>query len=418
MQLRKLSVERYKSYGERATIEIAPLTILVGANNSGKTALARAIHLLAGGLAVSDDDTAEPLPLNYKGVQHGESFADLVTGRSVHGKLSLSAELIHESDEVFFSITVQSVSSISRPSECQIQEWIIKSGSNLVKANRLSLDQESPYLVSASGVEPREDLISWQGVLPKEPLQLADWIDPQVDHIRKWAKGVRYLRCPRSFSPSRLVKGRLFSSMYKASGVTAPFLLVNDDNLRGSVEDWYHKAFGVRLYVRTQGRYSDLMVKSLDHETDVMLGQSGAGLSQVLPVVVTAFTADQVGPGVDIIEHPEAELHPASHAAVAELLLNNLCDSSRSTIIETHSEMILLRARRWIAEGRIDPDHVVVYWIDTKDKYGSVLKKLEIDEEGQMSSWPSGVFIEDYEEVLAIRRAVRNRRDYPNENRN
>ena len=51
MELREFSVERYKGYAELAKVELAPLTILVGSNNSGKTALAQVIQLLAGGLA-------------------------------------------------------------------------------------------------------------------------------------------------------------------------------------------------------------------------------------------------------------------------------------------------------------------------------------------------------------------------------
>ena len=51
MELRKFSLERYKGYARRVEVELAPLTILVGPNNAGKTALAQAIQLLAGGLA-------------------------------------------------------------------------------------------------------------------------------------------------------------------------------------------------------------------------------------------------------------------------------------------------------------------------------------------------------------------------------
>lgn len=90
MELRKVNLERYKGYAEPTEIEMAPLTILVGANNSGKTALAQAIQLLAGGLAPSDQDMAEPLPLESGGIRHGLTFRDLVSRRAVHGWLRLS----------------------------------------------------------------------------------------------------------------------------------------------------------------------------------------------------------------------------------------------------------------------------------------------------------------------------------------
>ena len=115
------------------------------------------------------------------------------------------------------------------------------------------------------------------------------------------------------------------------------------------------------------------------------------------------------GPASDIIEHPEAELHPAAHADIAELLLEHLAGPARPLIVETHSEMILLRARRWVAEGKLPSGQVLVYWIHTEPGRGSLLEKIGIRENGDMETWPDGVFIEDYEEVLAIRRAARRR---------
>lgn len=127
----------------------------------------------------------------------------------------------------------------------------------------------------------------------------------------------------------------------------------------------------------------------------------------MLPVAVTALSARRAGPGADVIEHPEAELHPAAHAHVADLLLNNLAGPLRPLIAETHSEMLLLRARRWIAEGRIPAGHVLVYWIHAEHGRGSLVEKIAIRDDGEMERWPPGVFIEDYEETLAIRRAAR-----------
>ena len=93
VELRRFGLERYKGYAQRVDVELAPMTILVGPNNSGKTALAQAIQLLAGGLAASDRDAREPLPLESGGLRHGRTFEDLVTERVVHGRLWLSITL-------------------------------------------------------------------------------------------------------------------------------------------------------------------------------------------------------------------------------------------------------------------------------------------------------------------------------------
>jgi predicted ATPase len=185
--------------------------------------------------------------------------------------------------------------------------------------------------------------------------------------------------------------------------------LAADDALRDSVRKWYRNTFGVRIDVASDGRYSNLVTGTPGRDDDVGIAQSGRGLSHILPVVVTALTARGAGAGVDVIEHPEAELHPAAHADIAELLMENLAGPSRPLVVETHSEMVLLRARRWVAEGRLPAGHVLVYWIHTEPGHGSMAEKISIRENGEMETWPDGVFIEDYEEVLAIRRAARKR---------
>ena len=183
--------------------------------------------------------------------------------------------------------------------------------------------------------------------------------------------------------------------------------LAGDDALRDSVRNWYRNAFGVRIDVVAQGSYSNLVTGTPGRDDDVGIAESGRGLSHVLPVVVTALTARRAGAGVDVIEHPEAELHPAAHADIAELLMENLAGPTRPLIVETHSEMVLLRARRWVAEGRLPAGHVLVYWIHAEAGHGSTAEKISIRENGEMETWPDGVFIEDYEEILAIRRAAR-----------
>ena len=116
MELRKFSLERYKGYARRVDVEIAPLTILVGPNNAGKTALAQAIQLLAGGLAPSERDAREPLPLESGGIRHGETFEDLVTGRAAHGRLKLSITLADGSAESSLAAAVTNVAAPGRAS--------------------------------------------------------------------------------------------------------------------------------------------------------------------------------------------------------------------------------------------------------------------------------------------------------------
>jgi len=95
MKLLNFNVKRYKGYIRETCFELAPLTILVGENGSGKSSLARAIHLFASSILCSDDHNTEPLTLSSDGITHGRRFNDLVSGHSTHGQLFLSAEFKH-----------------------------------------------------------------------------------------------------------------------------------------------------------------------------------------------------------------------------------------------------------------------------------------------------------------------------------
>ena len=409
MELRKVNLERYKGYAEPTEIEIAPLTILVGANNSGKTALAQAIQLLAGGLAPSDQDIAEPLPLESGGIRHGLTFRDLVSGRAVHGRLRLSATCLNHGRELSLDATIGNVESPDRPSQRQISNWNMRCDPHEIALVREGLDAGSLYRtrVSDTGISHRK--VAWRGLLPLHPSEFTEWMEAAAGDLKSWAAGVRHLRCPRHFQTGPLPMPERSPVHLGPHGQNTPLALAADGELREGIADWYRSVFGVTLDVVGVGGYFELHVRALERDANVRLVQSGRGLSQVLPVAVTALSARNAGPGVDIIEHPEAELHPAAHAHVTELLLDNLAGSARPMIVETHSEMVLLRARRWIAEGRLPSKDVLVYWIDVEPGRGSIVRKIGIDENGDVDDWPGGVFIEDYEEILAIRRANRSK---------
>ena len=406
MELRHFSLERYKGYARRAEVELAPLTILVGPNNSGKTALAQAVALLAGGLAPSDSDAREPLPLESCGIRHGETFEDLVTGRAVHGRLRLSVTLGDASGESTLSATITNVVAPGRTSERQISDWRLQSQGREIVAERQGFGTSSDYRISIPGESPQLRPLVWRGLLPKRSGELAAWIATQVDPLETWAAGVRHLRCPRRLLSSFPATERAPASI-GADGHKTPLALAADDELREAVRNWYRKTFGTRIDLVAQGRYFDLVTGTPHGNGDVRIGQAGRGLSHVLPVAVTALTARRAGPGVDVIEHPEAELHPAAHADIAELLLENRAGRARPLIVETHSEMILLRARRWVAAGRLAASDVLVYWVHTEPGRGSILERIRIRENGEMATWPEGVFTENYDEILAIRRAAR-----------
>lgn len=409
MDLRQITLKRYKGYADEVSLDLAPLTILVGRNNSGKTALAQGVQLLAGGLTTAGHEDSEPLPWFSGGVRHGNRFEDLVTGRTMHGRLKLTAIFDHAGEPITLAATVRNVVAPPRPSQRQVATWQLHCPDMEVDLQRTRFAEYAPYEISISGRPHPPSELQWHGLLPVRPADSTPWPGRTIDALRVWALGVRHLQCPRDVCVDPFRPPDRPPESLGARGEYTHLVLAADDDLRASVRRWYSSTFGVSLDILFQLSLAELVVGAPSLLSPVSLLQSGRGLSHVLPVLVTALTAKARGPGLDIIEHPEAELHPGAHAAVAELLLENLVGPARPLLVETHSEMLLLRARRWIAEGRLAPRDLLIYWVTADSPSGCSLQKITIDDKGDLEYWPEGVFVEDYEEILAIRRAATSR---------
>jgi len=408
MKLLSISLENYKCFERNTTLEIAPLTVIVGRNNSGKSALLKAVHLFSTSILQSNGVDPVPLNLHSNGIHHGKTFRDLISGRTSNGVIQFTALMSKGSEEIELSVKIQNVlrSSNTTKYDVCILFWSIKFQGHFIEVTRDELNSESSYRVTGSSINEVRQPITWKGLLPERPNQLPDWVNEQVDCIKAWAKNVHYLQSPRIFRSSGLNVNESISSELESIGAHTPFILANSDSLQNSVNAWYSKVFGTSISVRKYGEYFDLIIGNRTHGLDVLLEQSGEGLIQILTIAIKAFSSNS-DPWIDIIEHPESDLHPGAHGVVADLLVESLSDHHRSLIIETHSEMMLLRIRRWIIEKKLKSSQVVIYWIHPESSGGSTLKKITINERGELSSWPEGVFTEDYEEVLAIRRALR-----------
>ena len=72
-------------------------------------------------------------------------------------------------------------------------------------------------------------------------------------------------------------------------------------------------------------------------------------------------------------------------------------------IVETHSELLILRLQRRIREGKIKPEDVSVLYVDPNEESveGSVIKVLRLGEDSYFKDpWPDGFFAESLHEQL------------------
>lgn len=126
-------------------------------------------------------------------------------------------------------------------------------------------------------------------------------------------------------------------------------------------------------------------VKTRAGGSDVLLTDVGFGVSQVLPVV-TLLQYVPEGSTV-ILEQPEIHLHPLAQAGLADVIIQAATHRNVQVILESHSEHLLLRLQRRIAEGRISDGTVKLYFCDAPRGI-STLTPLDVDLYGNISNWP------------------------------
>lgn len=128
----------------------------------------------------------------------------------------------------------------------------------------------------------------------------------------------------------------------------------------------------------------------------------GFGISQVLPIIVQGFLSKN--DSLTIVEQPEIHLHPMMQAELADLFIDVICNNpsrdEKTLLIETHSESILKRLRRRIAEGKISSNDVAIYFVHGRKKKSdsATIERIEIGEKGAFD-WPKEFYSTDFEDT-------------------
>ena len=136
-----------------------------------------------------------------------------------------------------------------------------------------------------------------------------------------------------------------------------------------------------RLKKKTRGGARDL----------VSIADVGFGVSQCLPVLV-ALLAARRGQLV-YIEEPEMHLHPRAQVALAQIL-TDAANRGVRVVIETHSSLLLLGVQALVAEGALPPELVALHWFSLTEDGVTEVRSAELDEAGAFGEWP-----EDFAEV-------------------
>lgn len=110
-----------------------------------------------------------------------------------------------------------------------------------------------------------------------------------------------------------------------------------------------------------------------------------------------------------IFEQPEIHLHPRVQSELADAIIAIAETRDLQVIVESHSEHILRRLQRRVADETIPADLVKLYFV-SQEGGEARLSDIGLNEYGEIKNWPEHFFGDEMTEISATRKATLKRR--------
>lgn len=440
--MNEVTVARFRCFSEKQTARLAPLTILVGENSTGKSsflALVRALWDIAfrGQLP---DFKEPPYDLgsfdeiaHHRGGRGGRAltfeagFSADVTDRSRRPRRR-SRNAPYRYDFAFrrdgsgVLPGVRRIENGSVSAECRISEEGYVSLAFATANGEWAVTPE--YLGAADRFTASQRWDSLRRDLPPFGyfIRMFHLIARSEPHRLKPAKGteqppgkqdvdaIRGLDVPASWrldrpfgsAPVRSRPRRTYDptqAIPDPEGEYVPMFLATV--ARKDSGSWQSLKRSIEDFGRSASLFDDIEIKVLGGKTGGpfqvrvrKLGKRskgpyrnvidvGYGVSQVLPVVTELLRPR--GPRMFLLQQPEVHLHPSAQAALGGLFCAVAGRRQRQIIVETHSDHLIDRIRMDIRDGKtkLTPDDVSILYFQRRN-LAVTIHSLGWDEDGNL----------------------------------
>lgn len=450
----QLSLENFKSWRSTGPIKLASVTAFFGANSSGKTSILQSLLMLR--QTVEDPDRNQVLTLN--GIADLGTYQDIIYAHNQDDPLGIHLEWISDSpievvDLVQRARKKSSVVTKSdhfsidahieiRPTAASVVDISYTIGDSSFRLDRKKDDkyelssEDWDFVRNPGRPWPLPRPTKFYGFPDEVRLyyQNASFLSDLELQFENSCKKIRYLG-PLREDPRRqyIFTGGAPQDVGRR-GELAISALVSSSASNRKISRGWNRNHSRRLksipleqvvaeWLKELGLIESFEVEKLDDRgtlfrvavrrttssTPVMLTDVGFGVSQVLPVLVLLAYAE---PGDTVIlEQPEIHLHPAVQARLADIILEAALAREIQVLVESHSEHLLTRLQRRIAEQdfsnglRVSAEDVAIYFCSQSNDE-SELRELQLDLFGNITNWPEEFFGDPMKDRLAMLEAA------------
>lgn len=403
-----ISVRGFKSIGPEQTAEIRPITVLAGANSSGKSSIMQPLLLLKQTLEAS-----------------GDAGALLLNGDNV--RFTRAEQILNKGAEGAFGVTIALADGQTLKLDFQRDA---EKGFGL---GRMVYEFGADTLVVHPAMSQKDIL----DVLPAPWKAMQEEVGKQENATFQWT--VRRDRCFFIFELVSVDKAKRRVQFgpfgVSPSAAFVPYIqgVIHLPGLRGNPQRTYPKTAGGPSFQGTFEPYTasviaqwqgngrkdrlkqlatsletmgltwkvkaepvddtqvELKVGRLPHSRRggahdlVSIADVGFGVSQSLPVLVALLAAT---PGQMVyLEQPEIHLHPLAQRKLA-VVLKDAVTRGVVAVVETHSAILLRELQTLVATGQLDKQDIVLHWLQRDEEGNTAITTAELDEKGAYGDWP------------------------------
>lgn len=432
----ELRAQNFKSWKDTGALQFAPLTGFFGANSSGKTSILQVLLMLVQTMEFPSPDGNEPLYFgddndekslvnlgNFDDVIY-EHNPELMLGISVTWKLPAAINIKESATDDLLTNSLSFSTHIDKRNEhphlidfcytANAQKWALENRAQayifrfpeyLVKT-RLPVFSHEQRAVSPFQFYGVKNAESEPGLKTFLPLRNAfKHLLSQVNYLGPLRQSPRHHYIWEGDHPKGVgLRGEKMVSALLSARIRR--LSVDEQ-----IQKWIKRLELIDSFrldpVSDREMSYEFHVTEYNGDIEVKLTDVGVGVSQVLPVLVLCFYATEGS--VLILEQPEAHLHPQVQSELADVLIDVVKNRNVQIILESHSEHLLHRLQRRIAEEQISAEDAAFYFCQINDGT-SEIERLKVDEYGNIRNWPQNFFGDDMGDLVEKTKAEMNRR--------